>query len=146
MIHDRQGGREFFMMHWIKRWGPAILFMITIFLFSATPGKELPQFGGWDFFAKKGGHMLGYALLASAYYYGITKSKNPVLIHFIMAFCMAVIYAASDEFHQRFVAGRTPSLYDIGIDAVGGFIGITAFCLIRKGQTPRPADANAESE
>jgi len=90
--------------------------------------------------------MLGYALLASAYYYGITKSKNPVLIHFIMAFCMAVIYAASDEFHQRFVAGRTPSLYDIGIDAVGGFIGITAFCLIRKGQTPRPADANAESE
>jgi VanZ family protein len=134
------------MMDWIKRWGPAILFMSVIFLFSATPGKELPEFGGWDLLAKKGGHMLGYALLASAYYYAVTKSKSPARLHFILALCMAVLYAGSDEFHQRFVPGRNPSLVDVGIDAIGGLIGIAVFSLVRKIQSTQQAEANASSK
>jgi len=134
------------MMDWIKRWGPAILFMAVIFLFSATPGTELPEFGGWDLFAKKGGHMLGYALLASAYYYAVTKGKSPARLHYILALCMAVLYAGSDEFHQRFVPGRSPSLFDVGIDTVGGLIGITVFSLVRKIQSTQRAEVNASSK
>jgi len=35
-------------------------------------------------------------------------------------FCLA--YAASDEFHQSFVGGRTPSIRDIGADVAGAFV------------------------
>ena len=31
-----------------------------------------------------------------------------------------VLYAASDEFHQSFVSTRTASLFDVGIDMLGG--------------------------
>jgi VanZ family protein len=32
------------------------------------------------------------------------------------------LYAAGDEIHQSFVSTRTPSLFDVGIDAVGGLL------------------------
>jgi VanZ family protein len=134
------------MMEWIKRWGPAIFFMAVIFLFSATPGKELPVFGGWDLLAKKGGHMLGYAILASSYYYAVARNKIPSPIHFILALCMAVLYACSDEFHQSFVPGRSPSLIDVGIDTAGGFFGLIAFCIVRRKQSAQQADAKAGAE
>lgn len=38
------------------------------------------------------------------------------------AFFITVIYAATDEFHQRFVAGRTGKVADVFIDAGGAFI------------------------
>jgi VanZ family protein len=33
-----------------------------------------------------------------------------------------VVIAAGDEFHQTFVANRTPSYIDVGIDIFGGFL------------------------
>ncbi|MGD0277130.1 MAG: VanZ family protein [Syntrophales bacterium] len=33
-----------------------------------------------------------------------------------------VLYAASDEFHQSFVASRTASIIDVGIDSAGGLL------------------------
>ncbi len=45
--------------------------MAIIFAFSSTPGKDLPNFGVLDFLVKKGGHMLGYGLLALAYWRGL---------------------------------------------------------------------------
>jgi hypothetical protein len=38
--------------------------MLAIFLFSATPGAEVPNFGSSGYYMKKGGHMLGFGLLA----------------------------------------------------------------------------------
>lgn len=37
-------------------------------------------------------------------------------------FC--VLFAFLDEYHQSFVAGRGPSLRDVGIDSLGAFLGI----------------------
>jgi VanZ family protein len=43
--------------------------------------------------------------------------------HWAFSSLLAVIFiAASDEFHQSFVAVRTASLLDVGIDIFGGFI------------------------
>ena len=131
------------MREWIMRWGPAIIFMSVIFAFSAMPDRDLPEFGGWDYVAKKGAHMLGYALLASSYYYAISKGKSPTKQHFILALCLTALYAASDEWHQSFVPGRNPSLVDVGFDTIGGFIGITVFCVVRKYQYAQQAAANA---
>ncbi len=37
---------------------------------------------------------------------------------------VCVAFAAGDEYHQSFVAGRGPSVTDVGIDSVGVFLGI----------------------
>ena len=90
--------------------------------------------------------MLGYALLASAYYFAINKGKIQTSLHFILAICLAAIYASSDEWHQSFVPGRHCSLVDVGIDTLGGSIGVTVFCLVRKMLSMRRAAANASTE
>lgn len=102
-------------------WLPAILIMATIFVLSSIPSKAMPVFGTWDTIVKKGGHMLGYGLLAVSYWYGWGLKKR----HWWMAFILAVVYALSDEFHQSFVPGRHPSLVDaLVIDAGGAAIGL----------------------
>lgn len=37
----------------------------------------------------------------------------------LLAFSLATIYGASDEWHQMFVPNRTPSLSDVAIDSTG---------------------------
>jgi VanZ family protein len=43
-----------------------------------------------------------------------------------IAWAVAVIYGASDEWHQSFVPGRTPDLSDVFADAIGAFIAVIA--------------------
>ncbi len=40
-----------------------------------------------------------------------------------------MLFAAGDELHQSFVATRTASLVDVGIDALGGFLATCAIIL-----------------
>ena len=40
-----------------------------------------------------------------------------------------MIYAMSDEFHQRFVAGRTSRITDVGIDTLGVITGTILFMI-----------------
>jgi VanZ family protein len=115
----------------IIRWGPAIIIMLLIFA-SSIPGSDLPRLGEWDVTAKKAGHMLGYALLAAAYAYALSKGEGIKRTRLFIAFCMACMYAFSDEFHQSFVPGRSPSLWDVCIDAGGAMVGLAAWCWIRK--------------
>jgi VanZ family protein len=112
------------MKNWIWRWGPAILVMALIFLASATAGSDLPKFGIWDLVTKKGGHMFGYALLAIAYFHGLNAGKTMTRTHFIAALVLSMFYAMSDEWHQRFTPGRTPSVQDVVIDTIGAGIGL----------------------
>ncbi len=111
------------MKVWIKRWGPAILMMSAIFVASSTPGNDLPNFGFLDMIVKKGGHMLGYALLAAAYLHGLINGKPLNRRILVLAVVLAALYAATDEFHQRFTSGRTPASRDVLIDTVGAVLG-----------------------
>jgi len=43
---------------------------------------------------------------------------------FFAAWAIATLYAATDELHQVFVRGRTPSLVDVAIDSLGAAAGI----------------------
>lgn len=95
-------------MNHIPRWLPAILLMTAIFLFSSTPSSALPNYGFWDTLVKKGGHMAGYFLLTLAYWYWMRLSPQKVWL----AWLLAVLYAATDEFHQSFTPGRRASLED----------------------------------
>jgi VanZ family protein len=122
------------MKLWLRRWGPSIIIMILIFIASGTPGEELPDFGGFDFDVKKGGHMTGYAMLAASFLYALAGSQR--LTKRILAFSviLAGLYAMTDEFHQMFTPGRTPSWIDVSIDTVGATIGALLWtwgCAIR---------------
>lgn len=98
-----------------------MVLMSAIFAFSATPSDSLPHFGVLNFILKKTGHMIGYALLARAYLWGIGEEKQYSVW---LAWGVAILYAATDEFHQSFTSERVASLTDIGIDALGAFLGL----------------------
>ena len=110
----------------VFRWGPAILMMGLIFMFSSIPMKlSSPSDGPLkltpDFLLKKGGHLLGYALLALALLHGLRLKgwKGD-----IFSMYGVLLYAISDEFHQFFVYGRSASPMDVGIDLLGAALGI----------------------
>ena len=95
--------------------------MLAIFIFSATPGSEMPSFGSADYSVKKGGHMLGYGLLALSYRHGL----NGVEARARKAWFLTILYAALDELHQAFVPGRHPSVFDAMVfDATGAAIAL----------------------
>lgn len=104
----------------MSRWLPALLMMLVIFFVSAQSSADLPKFDWADQIIKKGGHMIGYALLAVSYWN---------VLHFKperrwLAWCLAVLYALTDEFHQSFVAGRNASFWDVLIfDNLGALFG-----------------------
>jgi VanZ family protein len=106
----------------LNRWGPAILMMLIIFAFSATPAKDLPNFNWADILVKKGGHMLGYGLLALSYLRGLRGRSDNDRRASILAWGLAVLYAVTDEFHQSFVLGRHPSAVDVVIDGIGAAV------------------------
>lgn len=105
----------------LPRWLPAIVLMAAIFIFSSTPSSGLPDYGFWDGLVKKGGHVTGYALLALSYWHwlGFDPKKG------WLAWLLAVLYAATDEFHQSFTPGRHPSVQDVLIyDNLGALLAV----------------------
>jgi VanZ family protein len=111
------------------RWLPALAVMLVIFGFSSIPSREMPNFGLWDLVVKKGSHMLGYGLLALAWWYGLGFEKRL----WWLALLLAVLYALTDEFHQSFVPGRHPSWLDVlGFDGGGAALALLVFFWVRK--------------
>jgi len=92
-------------LHWL----PALLIMILIFLISARPSSQLPNFNWADTFVKKGGHIIGYALLAFTYWRALDFKGDKRWI----AWLLAMVYALTDEFHQSFVTGRHSTIWDV---------------------------------
>lgn len=118
------------MSNWktfLYRWGPAILFMVVIFSFSSVPSDEMPNFGLVDFIIKKGGHALGYGLLALTYLHGLQgkhSGQSKIRQTMLIAWALSVLYSATDEFHQSFIPGRHPAVTDVMIDSVGAAVAL----------------------
>jgi len=109
----------------LKRWGAALLMMAVIFAFSVTPSYDLPNFDWADFLVKKGGHALGYGLLALAYLHGLMdENKETQSRWFYIAWALTVAYSATDEFHQSFTPGRHPAITDVLIDSIGAAVAL----------------------
>jgi len=114
----------------VPRWIPSLLMMSLIFTFSSQPGDNLPNFLTWDYFIKKVSHVIGYGLLALSYFYLLMYNKK----HYWLAWLLAMIYSATDEFHQSFVPGRSASVFDVLLfDNLGAIISLwLRFHLTRK--------------
>jgi VanZ family protein len=110
-------------------WLPALLVMLAIFLVSAQPSSNLPNFAWADRVIKKGGHMVGYAFLAVSYWrvLGFRPEKR------WLAWCFSVLYAVTDEFHQSFVPGRFPSVWDVLVfDNLGALVSLWLWSLYKR--------------
>jgi VanZ family protein len=123
--------------HVLSRWLPAIALMLVIFLFSAQPSANLPDFEWLDGVVKKGGHMLGYALLALAYWWALGFRRDRRWQPWVLA----LIYAATDEWHQSFVPGRSPSAWDVLIfDNLGALVALWLAGVLEKQKRPDSAN------
>ena len=102
-------------MRWIGRFGPPVALMGLIFYLSAQPNLS-SGLGTLDLIGRKLVHMGEYGLLWllwwRAFGYGGRRAA-------IAAAAIALAYAASDEWHQTFVDGRSGSPVDWVIDAAG---------------------------
>ena len=107
--------------------------MGVIFFFSALPQQHASDFFLLDFAVKKIAHLSEYAILYTLFYRASGQKLKLSLI-------LTIIYAVTDEFHQSFVPGRTPKIYDvIGFDLAGASIG--AFILWKLEQFHRNKQA-----
>jgi hypothetical protein len=104
----------------LVRYLPGLLMMLAIFLFSAGTAVHSPD-RLLGLIVNKGGHMIGYGILALAYWRIFEFSWN----RRSLAWLLAVLYALTDEFHQSLVPGRHPSLFDVFVfDNFGALIAL----------------------
>ena len=60
----------------------------------------------------------------------ISTYNVKLLVRFLVSIGVGIIYAISDELHQSFIPGRSPSAIDVGIDTAGVIIGILVVLII----------------
>ncbi|MCL4466400.1 MAG: VanZ family protein [Chloroflexi bacterium] len=97
-------------------WLPVVVWLAVIFAFSAQPASGLPSVG---FLLRKAAHAGEYAVLAGFLWRALQGQWLSRRAAYIGAWLFTLLYAASDELHQSFVPGRSPSPVDVGIDAGG---------------------------
>lgn len=82
-----------------------------------------------SFFVRKTGHFGEYGILGLLVlgflltFENIRTMKKAVLKMISAAVLICMLYAATDEFHQGFVDGRSPKITDVFIDTAGAFAG-----------------------
>jgi VanZ family protein len=121
---------------------PPLLWIFAIFVLSSIP--RLPMLLGVPEGADKIAHAIMFFVLCwlswRAFFY---QSYMPLLSRYALlgAFIFTVIYGFLDEFHQRFVPGRTSDIYDVMADAGGALLyGVIAWMVRR----PRPENEPPE--
>lgn len=101
--------------------------MVFIFISSSIPADDFPhvEFWGWA----KLIHLIYYGVLCFLVQRAISSQvRYPLLARhsYMSGIFFAVLYGASDEFHQLSTPGRHGQLADILIDAFGAFLYIVA--------------------
>jgi VanZ family protein len=110
-------------------WLPVLLWAGLIFAFSAQPDLRFASQDTLDFAVRKAGHMFVFGALAVLVWRAFADAR--VRRTALWSWLLAVLYAASDEFHQSFTAGRHPSAIDVAIDGAGALAGLAILALAR---------------
>ena len=120
---------------------PVVLWMGVIFAFSSR--EDVPKPPGFSLdVTSVAGHLSVYAVLAALAWWALGGLVRSPRQRMAAAFCIAILYGLSDEWHQSFVPGRTPDAWDLVVDAIGAMIGIAvATGLTRRGGRERDPSA-----
>lgn len=106
---------------WLKRhpaiylWLPVVAWMGLIFALSAQPDLPHPDMGWADFLVSSLAHAFVFGVLALLWTRALGHRSHVAWL----AFFLTMLYAVSDEFHQAFVPGRVPDVWDLLCDGVG---------------------------
>ena len=138
------------MRSFLKYWLPFLIWLGVIFagstdVFSTEqtsrylvpflrwlePQISLSTIAAIHFGLRKLGHLTEYAILAAFLWRALRNVRNlraKMSTLFVGVWVACAIIAATDEFHQSFIASRTASLNDVLTDILGAAIGL-AICL-----------------
>ena len=118
---------------------PPLAWMALIFVLSGQPSDEVDR-AWWDVVLRKLAHVTEYAVLTTLWWRALEglRVARPLL----GAVAIALLYAATDEFHQTFVDGRQGTPVDVLIDSIGMAIAAAAIYARRRTRGPsRPMAA-----
>lgn len=114
------------------------ILMLIIFILSAQEGSASDEislsvtgllFNGdlvaaLNVIVRKLAHVSEYAALSVPLYLFFSTFEINKSMKIIFPFSVSVFYAATDEFHQLFVEGRSGQIRDVMIDSIGAVLGI----------------------
>jgi VanZ family protein len=125
----------------IKRYGPLLAWIVLIFFFSSTAAsasqtsriiEPILRFifssasdetiRQYHFFIRKCAHFTEYAILAFWAVQAWQQAHYPALrnYRYLLAVLLVLLIASIDEFNQSFEPTRTSSVWDVGLDTLGG--------------------------
>jgi VanZ family protein len=121
---------------------------VVPFLRWLEPDISAERLASIHFIVRKCTHVGEYAvlwllLLRAATLMTTSRRSIPILYVSVLGVCLIV--AATDEFHQTFVASRGPSVQDIMIDTSGAVLGLVIASIIRRSRSIRLENAPADS-
>lgn len=110
------------LLEWVWRWGPVLLWMAGIFLFSSLsnplgPASDASHSG----LIGRAAHVLEYAGLAALTLRALGWRRGR---SYGGALLVTLAYALSDEVHQAFVPGREFSFADLATDTAGALVAL----------------------
>ncbi len=109
--------RKFFLY-----WLPPLAWMGLLFALSAQPDLPHPP-GPWmERLFDKAAHAVSYGVLAWLLLRAFGQHHPRSVGLRALCVVLAVLYGASDEYHQAFVPGRSASLADLAADVVGATV------------------------
>ncbi len=124
-------------------WSLTVICMGVIFWLSSRTATESSEQSGviveflrkifgdnvfTDFIVRKSAHCLEFTGLSFLFNLSLYVTKNKP--SFVFAVMLTSIYAATDEFHQLFVEGRSCQITDWAIDTAGAILGALGFLVI----------------
>ncbi len=108
-------------------WGPAVIWMVVIFIGSSHSNVVLSESPSKDSLMKNLAHIGEYAILAFFIFRALYNREERGFFSkhtWFWALTGAILYGVSDEVHQMFVPTRTAYLGDILMDGVGAGMGL----------------------
>jgi VanZ family protein len=94
--------------------------------------KTLGLTGFVEFFIRKSAHVTEYAIMGVLIYLSLRMIFQRFIGISLVSISLCYIYAVTDEYHQSFVADRTPLFADVLLDTGGAAIGILLFMILSK--------------
>ena len=109
-------------------WIPPVAYMVIIFAVSSmsAPAPQVTAFV-WD----KALHFVEYGALGALLYRAFSGEGFPQGATLLLALGVSSLYAATDEWHQAYVALRESSMNDWLADSVGALVGCFASMALR---------------
>jgi VanZ family protein len=112
---------SFFSTGWFTAEHTAAIFIPILKMLFPHAGPE--ELRAWHMLIRKLAHFTEYLVLSVLLYQALRNGRGWRLRTALLALAIAAGYAALDEFHQTFVAGRTGAPADSLIDISGAFAG-----------------------